>query len=200
MEFVVPAFLAVGTGEGDILAFLRPYQVVATLFHSEDEILLTAGMLHGKFNVTHEAELPAFPLGSCTVLSSRELDTILLLGRQDGETMLLANAVTKSTELFERLGGLAQLPAGFKADRVDYKMGVQMVGIAVGGYLYFMPRPSLGSKFQRNLMGFLRCDSFQRREGLNVLVEIDSTYLFVRLFGRHKFQERILTLAVDTAD
>ncbi len=114
--------------------------------------------------------------------------------------MSLADAVTEGAQLFERLRVLPQLPASFKADRIDYEMGVQMVSVAVGGYLYLVSRPSLGSKFQCNLMGFLRGDSFQRREGLNVLVEIDSTYLFVRLFGRHKFQERILTLAVDTAD
>ena len=62
--------------------------------------------------------------------------------------MFHTNFVADLPELPQCGGGLAEFHPRFKADGVDHKVGVDMLGIAVGGHLYLMPRPSLSSKLQ----------------------------------------------------
>ena len=75
-------------------------------------------------------------------------------------------------------------------------MGMDMLGIAVGGHLHLMPRPSLGCKFQTDLVSLLIGDLFFGRKGLNVLVKIDPIQLVVGSLGGEKFREGIGTVAV----
>ena len=72
--------------------------------------------------------------------------------------MVHADLVADLPELPQGGGGLAELHPGFKADGVDHKVGMDMLGIAVGGHLNFMPRPGLGGKFQTDGVCLLVAD------------------------------------------
>ena len=74
--------------------------------------------------------------------------------------MLHADFVAYLPELPQGGRGLAELHSRFKADGVNHKVGVDMLGIAVGGHLYLMPRPSLGCKLQSDLVSLLISDLF----------------------------------------
>ena len=67
--------------------------------------------------------------------------------------MFHADFVADLPELPQSGWGLAEFHPRFKADGVDHKVGVDMLGIAVGGHLYLMPRPGLGSKLQTDCVG-----------------------------------------------
>lgn len=95
-------------------------------------------------------------------------------------------------------GCLVQLHPGFKADRVDHKVGVDMLGIAVGGHLHFMPRPGFSGEFQTDLVSLLIADQLLWGKGLNILVEIDAVQLVVSGLGRQKFCEGIGAVAVQS--
>ena len=110
--------------------------------------------------------------------------------------MLHANLVADLPELPQGGGGLVQLHPGFKADGVDHEVGMDMLGIAVGGYLHLMPRPSLSCKLQANLMCLLISDLLLGGKGLNVLVEIDPVQLVVSGLSGQKFREGIGAVAV----
>ena len=79
-------------------------------------------------------------------------------------------------------------------------MGMDVVGIHMGGDENFMIRPRLGSKFFRNGVGLFACDRFVRMEGLDIVVKPDGTFLAVHLPGSHELLHRKLRRAVLTAD
>lgn len=108
------------------------------------------------------------------------------------------NLVTDLPELPQGGGGLVQLHPSFKADGVDHKVGVDMLGIAVGGYLHLMPRPCLGCELQTDFVSLLIGDLFLGRKGLNILVEIDAVQLVVGGLGGEKFHEGIGPVAVQS--
>ena len=110
--------------------------------------------------------------------------------------MLHADLVADLPELPQGGGCLAELHPGFKTDGVDYKVGMYVLSIAVGGNLHLMPRPCLGRKLQANLMCLLISDLFFWGKGLNILVEIDPIQLVISGLGGEKFQEGIGTVAV----
>ena len=112
--------------------------------------------------------------------------------------MFHADLVADLPELPQGGGGLAELHPGFKADRVDHKVGVDMLGIAVGGHLHLVPRPCLGGKLQTDGVCLLVADVLPGRKRLNVLVEIDSVQLVVGGLGGEKFREGIGAVAVQS--
>ena len=110
--------------------------------------------------------------------------------------MLHTDLITDLPELPQGGGCLAELHPRFKADGVNHKMGMYMLGIAVGGHLHLMPRPCLGCKLQTNLVCLLIGDLFFRGKGLHILVEIDAVQLVVSGLGGQKFREGIGAVAV----
>ena len=136
------------------------------------------------------------PLPGCPVFPVAHLPSAPLIGGQNGEFVFHADLVADLPELPQGGGGLAELHPGFKADGVDHKVGMDVLGIAVGGHLHLMPRPGLGGKLQTNLMRLLIGDFLSRRKGLNVLVEIDAVQLVVGGLGGEKFREGIGTITV----
>ena len=112
--------------------------------------------------------------------------------------MIHTNLVTDLPELPQGGGSLAQLHPSFKADGVDHEVGMDMLGIAVGGHLHLMPRPCLGGKLQADGVCLLVADVLVGRKGLNVLVEIDAVQLVVGGLGGEKFREGIGTVAVQS--
>lgn len=95
------------------------------------------------------------PLPSCPVLPVGHLSSAPLIGGQNRELMFHTNLVTDLSKLPQGGWSLVQLHPGFKADRVDHEVGMYVLSIAVGGYLYLMSRPSLGCEFQTDGVSLL---------------------------------------------
>lgn len=103
--------------------------------------------------------------------------------------MLHTNLVAELSKLPQSIGGLSQFSPGFTTDRIDHKMGMHVLGIAMGAYLHLMPRPSFRRKFQPDFMRLLIGDIFFGRKGLDILVKIDAIQLVVSGLGGKKFRE-----------
>lgn len=112
--------------------------------------------------------------------------------------MFHADFVADLPELPQSGRGLAELHPCFKADGVDHKVGVDMLGIAVGGHLHLMPRPGFGSKLQTDGVRLLIGDVLIWGKGLNVLVEIDPIQLVIGGLGGQKLSESIGAVAVQS--
>lgn len=173
----IPALHSIGTGEGDVLPFIRPLDFIAPAFHLPDEFFLVPADLHGLGHIVHQSELPTLALCGDPVLPAAHPLAAFFIGRQDGQAMLPAQLIADGTELLQSVGILPQLSAVHETDGVDHKMGVDVFGIAVGGHLHLMPRPCLGCKLQADGVRLLIGDLLPGRKGLHVLVEIDTVQL-----------------------
>ena len=88
----------------------------------------------------HEPEFPALSFSGCPVFPVTHLPSAPLIGGQNGEFVFHADLVADLPELPQGGGSLAQLHPRFKADGVDHKVGMDMLGIAVGGHLHQIGR------------------------------------------------------------
>jgi hypothetical protein len=79
--------------------------------------------------VEHEPEFPALPLPGCPVFPVAHLPSTPLIGGQDGELVFHADFVADLPELPQGGRGLAELHSRFKADGVDHKVGMDVLGI-----------------------------------------------------------------------
>ena len=138
------------------------------------------------------------PLPGGPVFPVAHLPSAPLIGGQNGEFVFHADFVADLPELPQGGGGLAELHPRFKADGVNHKVGMYVPGIAVGGHLHLMPRPSLGCKLQSDCVSLLVGDLLVGRKGLNVLVEINAVQLVVGGLGGQKFREGIRAVAVQS--
>lgn len=200
MQFFTPALHSVGAGVGDGFPLVAPSNLVPPALHLPDKILPAGAGFHSFPNVVHQPEFPALPLPGCPVFPGRHFPSAALILGQDGEVVSPTDLVTDLPELPQGARGLVQLQPGLEAHRVDYKVGVNMLGIAVGGHLHLMPRPRPGGKLQTDGVGLLIGDVFYGREGLYILVEIDPIQLVISGLSSHKFSERIGAETVHSTD
>ena len=114
--------------------------------------------------------------------------------------MLPAQFIADGTELLQSVGILPQLSAIHKADGVDNKMGVDVFGIAVGGYLYLMPGPGFHGELSGNVVSLLIGDVLLGREGLDILIEVDAVQLAVSIFGGKELHDGIHSVTANAAD
>ncbi len=70
--------------------------------------------------------------------------------------MSLTQLIADGAELLQGIGILAKLPPGFEVHRVDDKVRMYMIGIAVSGDLNLVTGPGTHRKFHSDLMGLLR--------------------------------------------
>lgn len=200
MQFFTPALHSAGAGVGDGFSLVTPQDLIPPVLHLSYEVLPAGAGLHGFSNVVHQPEFPALPLSGYPVFPGSHFPSAALILGQDGEVVSPTDLVTDLPELPQGGRGLVQLHSSFKADRVDHKVGMDMLGIAVGGHLHLMPRPRLLGKLQSDGVGLLIGDVFSGREGLHILVEIDPIQLVISGLGNHKFAERIGAAAVHSTD
>ena len=198
MQLVAPAFHPIGTGVGDVLPLVAPPDIVAPPLHLADEILPAHTHFHGFSDVVHEAEFPALPLPGGTVFSGCHFLPALPVGRQNREVVRHADFVADLPELAEGVGVLAELLPCLKADGIDDEVGVDMPGIAVGGYLHLMPRPGLRCELQPDGMSLAISDILPWRKRLDILVEVDTVQLVVGGLGGEKLREGIGAVAVQS--
>ena len=95
----IPALHSVGTGEGDVLPFIRPLDFISPALHLLDKFFLVAADLHGLGHIVHQPELPALALCGDPVLPAAHALTAFFIGRQDGQTMLPAQFIADGTKL-----------------------------------------------------------------------------------------------------
>ena len=179
---------------------LRPQDLVPGTVHQLYEIFFTGTALHGFINIVHQTELPALILPGGTVFPCGKFSAALLIRRQDAQIMFFADLIADAAELAQGVGILAEFLTVRIADGVDHEMGMDVLGIAVGGYLHFISRPSFLCKCSCNLMRLLGRDVIPGMEGLNILVEVDSIQFVVGSLRRQKFRDGIAAVTVDTAD
>ena len=143
-----------------MLSLLRPENFISGTVHQFHEVFFTGAAFHGFIDVVHQTELPALIFPGSTVFPCRKFSAALLIGRQDGQVMFLADLVTDAAKLAQGVGILPELLAVYKADGVDHEVGVDVLGIAVGGYLHFISRPCFLRKLSGDLVRLLGSDVF----------------------------------------
>lgn len=200
VQTAIPALHSIGTGEGDVLPVLCPLDFITPALHLPDEFFLVAAGLHGLGHIVHQPELPALALGGDSVLPAAHPLAAFFIGRQDGQAMLPAQLVADGTELLQSAGVLPQLSAIHEADGVDHEMGVDVFGIAVGGYLHLMSGPGFHGELPGDGMSFLVGDVLPGREGLDILIEVDAVQFAVGMLGSKELRDGIHSITANTAD
>ena len=200
MQTVIPALHSIGTGEGDVLLLSRPLDFIAPALHLPDEFFLTPADLHGLGHIVHQSELPALALGGDAVLPVAHALAAFFIGRQDGQAMFPAQLIADGTELLQSAGVLPQLPSIHEADGVDDEVGVDVLGIAMGGHLHLMSGPGFHSELSGNLMGFLIGDVLPGREGLHILIEVDAVQFAVGILGGEELRDGVQSVTADATD
>ena len=99
VQATVPALHSIGTGEGDVLPFIRPLDFIAPALHLPDKIFFITADLHGLGHIVHQPELPALTLCCDPVLPAAHPLAAFFIGRQDGHAMLPAQFIADGTEL-----------------------------------------------------------------------------------------------------
>ena len=133
MQPVIPAFLSIGCGVGDILPGILPADVVALALHEQDELVPGFGVSHTLVDVIHQLEFPAFSPGSGVVLSGGYcLHLFEPLRLEDRETELGTDCVVALPEFGQLRLADVEIPAVLQADAVDDKVGVDVVPVSVG--------------------------------------------------------------------
>ena len=84
VQATVPALHSIGTGEGDVLPFIRPLDLIAPALHLTDEFFFITADLHGLGHIVHQTELPALALGGDPILPAAHPLATFFIGRQDG--------------------------------------------------------------------------------------------------------------------
>ena len=110
-----------------------------------------------------------------------------------------ADIVTDHPQKLQGIGILPQFVTIHKADGVDDEVGVDVVGVAVGGHLHFMSGPGTGGELSGDGVGLLMGDVLLGREGLDVLIEVDAIQFAVGIFGSQKLRDGIHSVTADTA-
>ena len=200
VQATIPALHSIGTGEGDVLPFIRPLDFITPALHLLEEFFLIAADLHGLGHIVHQPELPALALCGDSVFPAAHPLAAFFIGRQDGQAMLPAQFIADSTELLQSVGILPQLSAIHKADGVDNKMGVDVFGIAVGGHLHLMSGPGFHGELSGNVVRLLVGDVLPGREGLDILIEVDAVQLAIGMLGGKELRDGIQSVAADAAD
>ena len=179
MQTIVPTAFAVGSGIGDVGAAVRPLDLVALALHQLDKLFFVDRVLHALVDLDGQSDLPAFAPHGGMILGLPDTGGLLLLWLTDRQAMLQADLVRESSELRQILFHEMQLLSGFKADRVDDDVRMDVCSVGVGGNdeLVILPLPR---QFQSDFVCFLWRDIFLRMEGLHE-VEIHFAVAFVVL-------------------
>ena len=199
MQFDTSALFAIGAGVGVILSILCPGHTIAPFLHFLNKGFLVRTALHGFADVIHQLKLPAITANGRPVFSCADLRAALLVGLECREAAGGAELVAELPQMEQGIRVLAQFQAVLETDGVDHKVGMDVVGITMGSYQHFVPRPGLLCKFQSQLVSLLMGDVFMWREGLHILVKADAILFTPCGLGSFKLCDGILSITVDTA-
>ena len=114
--------------------------------------------------------------------------------------MCHTNFIAELPQLFQRIRALPELLPGFEAYRVDHKVRVGIVRIAVGANQNLMTRPRPRRKFHGEGVSLFRGDRIVGIEGLDVMIIISSVRLSIRPFRHHELRHGVRTVTVHAGD
>ena len=114
--------------------------------------------------------------------------------------MFLTECIGQSAKIFQCIGPLAKHLPRLVTHRIDNEMGMDVLGIGVGGNEHLAVRPSLSSKILGQLVRLFPSDRFLGMERLDVVVEPDRTIFVVHMSSGHKLLSRQLGRTVLTTD
>ena len=200
MQTASSALHSIGTGEGDVLSFVCPLDLVSFAFHEDDEILFTLAFLHGITDVVHQTELPTLTFLRRSPFSGGHFLAATLVLGQGTEAMHHADIIADQPQVLQRVGILSELQTSLEVHGVDDEVTMDMVGIAVGGDENFSTGPCTDCKLLCNLMGLSGRNVPRGLEGLHILVEVDAIHLAMCRLGGFELQNGIHSVAVDTTD
>ena len=199
MQSIVPTAFAIGSGIGDVGAAVRPLDLISFALHQLDELLLVDRILHALVDLNGQGDLPAFAPHGGMILILLDAGGLLLLRLTDGQSVPQADLVREGSELHQILFHEMEFLPGFKADRVDDEVRMDVHGIGVGGNDELIVLPLL-CQLQSDCVRFLGRDVFLRMEGLHE-VEIHFAVAFTILQLRaDKLCAAGVRLAVDRGD
>ena len=205
MELVIPHLHTVWAGVGDIFSAIRPRNRIALGLHNRYEVIFTCRPRHRIFNGTDGFELPTVTLECGAVLSCRDGFSIkgLLEFGKHGERVFLAQAVTDTAHLFNRIRAVIKLHTACVADAVDDKMIVDSLPTVIVVSVKMCADKHL--KAGKHFLGKPQTDpvcgviivDLSGCEGLFVMIIIHAASLAVEIFGCHKFIISGSTYAID---
>ena len=179
MQTIIPTAFAIGSGVGDVGAAVCPFDLISLALHQLDELLLVDRVLHALVDLDGQGDLPAFAAHGGMVLGLLDAGGLMLLWLADGQVVPQTDLVRESSELRQILFHKMEFLSGFKADRVDDEVRMDVRGIGVSGNDELVVLPLL-CHFQSNCVRFLGRDVFLRVEGLHE-VEIHFAVAFTVL-------------------
>lgn len=100
--------------------------------------------------------------------------------------MILTECIGQSAKMFQCVGSLAKHLPRLVTHRIDNEMGMNVLGIGMGGNEHLTVRPSLPCKVLGQLVRLFPSDRFLRMKRLDVVVEPDGAILVVHLSSGHK--------------
>lgn len=200
MQPVIPAFLSIGRGVGDILPGILPADVVALATHQQDELVPGPGVSHTLVDAIHQLEFPAFSPGGGVVLSGGYCFHLFgSLRLEDRETELGTDRVIALAKFGQLRFADMELPAVLQADAVDDEVGMDVFPVGVGADQDFAALEIL-RQLQRGGVGGGGIDRFSCRKGLDHVVEHPAAVLVVEELGSEEIIIDALRTAVDAAD
>ena len=158
------------------------------------------GLCHAFVNGDLQIHLPALALGIGTVLPvGHGVFFSLLLRLYNRKTVLHTQLVRCVAQRHKTFLVAVVLETGFKADRVDHEMRVQMLPVRMSSNDDLIAGDLL-RQLQGNLMRHLRGDRIIRTEGLYHVIVHPSVCASILPLGIHKFQQGGLRHTVDPGD
>ena len=132
MQLVIPAFHAARTGVGDVFPGIAPLNLVAFILHVLNKALPIRTVQQSVLDGLDQRKLPALaPLGGAVFSRQHTLFLLpLVIALQHRLAVGHADFIVDPAVLYQVIVILVQLFAGFKADRVDQKVVVEVVGVA----------------------------------------------------------------------
>lgn len=109
MKTASSALHSIGAGEGDVLPFVCPLDLVSFSFHEDDEILFALTFLHGITDIVHQPEFPALPLLRRPPFSGGHFLAAALVFGQDRETVGHADIIADQPQELQGVGILPKL-------------------------------------------------------------------------------------------
>ena len=79
-------------------------------------------------------------------------------------------------------------------------MGVDVFGIAVGGYLHLMSGPGFHCELSGDGMSLLVGNVLPGREGLDILIEVDAVQLAIGMLGGKELRDGVQSVTADATD
>ena len=114
--------------------------------------------------------------------------------------VLHAELVGKIPQMLQGAGPLAEHFPALIAHRVHQKMGMDVVGVHMGGHQYLALRPGLFRKFFRQLVGLGAGDGLLWGKGMGVVIEPHGAFLVMGGPGSPEFLDSEVGRAAHPAD